>query len=61
MALFIAELAFDPELLGSVKLGILATSVVCAIGGLLALTWLTRPGKRRGPNPRRDHSREVGA
>ena len=46
MAIFIAELAFDIELLNSVKLGILATSIACATGGLLALLWLTRPDKR---------------
>ncbi len=46
MALFIAELAFGPALLDSVKLGVLAASVVSAIGGVLALRWLTVPGRR---------------
>lgn len=41
MALFIAELAFDPGLLNSAKLGILAASVVSAATGLGALIWLT--------------------
>lgn len=41
MALFIAELAFDPSLIGAAKLGILAASIVSAGCGLLALTWLT--------------------
>ncbi|MCG5480732.1 MAG: Na+/H+ antiporter NhaA [Ensifer alkalisoli] len=46
MALFIAELAFELELLNSVKLGVLGASVVSAALGLLALTWLTSPGRR---------------
>ncbi|MGO4625132.1 Na+/H+ antiporter NhaA [Ensifer sp. 2YAB10] len=46
MALFIAELAFEPELLNSVKLGVLGASVISAALGLLALTWLTSPGRR---------------
>jgi NhaA family Na+:H+ antiporter len=41
MALFIADLAFGSDLLNSVKLGILAASIVSAAGGLLALVWLT--------------------
>jgi NhaA family Na+:H+ antiporter len=41
MALFIAELAFDPALLDSIKLGIMSASVVSAVAGLLALIWLT--------------------
>lgn len=46
MALFIADLAFEPELLNSVKLGVLGASVVSAALGLLALTLLTSPGRR---------------
>lgn len=42
MALFIAELAFSPELLASAKLGILSASVGAATFGVLALLWLTR-------------------
>ncbi|SHN16822.1 Na+/H+ antiporter NhaA [Roseibium suaedae] len=48
MSLFIANLAFDQELLGAAKLGILTGSVVSAIIGLLALLWLvTRPNFNR--------------
>jgi Na+:H+ antiporter, NhaA family len=47
MALFIAELAFEPELLNSVKLGVLGASVTSAVLGVLALTWLTSPGRRQ--------------
>jgi Na+:H+ antiporter, NhaA family len=43
MSLFIADLAFDPALLASAKLGILAASLVSAICGLVALTWLSFP------------------
>jgi NhaA family Na+:H+ antiporter len=47
MALFIAQLAFGSDLLDSVKLGILAASIVSAAGGMLALVWLTaRSGSR---------------
>lgn len=46
MALFIAELAFDPGLLNSAKLGILAASVVSAAMGFLALVWLTSRGSQ---------------
>lgn len=46
MALFIADLAFEPELLNSVKLGVLGASVISAALGLLALTLLTSPGRR---------------
>ena len=42
MALFIADLAFDQELLGVAKLGILSASAVSAATGILALAWLTR-------------------
>jgi Na+/H+ antiporter NhaA len=45
MAIFIADLAFDDALLSSAKLGILAASVVAAVVGLLALTWLTSRGR----------------
>jgi NhaA family Na+:H+ antiporter len=47
MALFVAELAFGPDLLNSVKLGILAASVCSAAGGLFMLAWLTTPPGRR--------------
>jgi NhaA family Na+:H+ antiporter len=42
MALFIANLAFDPSLLDQAKLGILVASVLSAAGGLACLTWVTR-------------------
>lgn len=42
MALFIAGLAFDQDLLGAAKLGILSASAVSAVAGVLALAWLTR-------------------
>jgi NhaA family Na+:H+ antiporter len=41
MSLFIAELAFDPDLLVSTKLGILAASIVAGTCGVLALWRLT--------------------
>lgn len=41
MAFFIAELAFEPALLDSVKLGILGASIISAAAGFLALNWLT--------------------
>lgn len=41
MALLIAELAFEPSLLNSVKLGVLAASIVSATLGLSALRCLT--------------------
>lgn len=44
MALFIADLAFGPELLNSVKLGVLGASAVSAALGLLTLSWLTSAG-----------------
>ncbi|NKX65553.1 Na+/H+ antiporter NhaA [Labrenzia sp. 5N] len=48
MSLFIANLAFDPDLLGAAKLGILMGSAVSAVIGLLALLWLvTRPDFHR--------------
>lgn len=55
MALFIAQLAFAPELLNSSKLGILGASVVSGIGGLAALSWLTRgeSGCEKSPSSRR--------
>lgn len=43
MALFIAELAFDPALVGSVKLGVLGASLFAGTAGVVALVWLTRP------------------
>ena len=42
MALFIAELAFEPALMGSVKLGVMGASVVSAAAGFSALKWMTR-------------------
>jgi NhaA family Na+:H+ antiporter len=48
MALFIAELAFSPAHLNAAKLGILGASVVAGASGLLALLWLTPPGRRSG-------------
>lgn len=47
MALFIAELAFDPVSLVSAKLGIMAASIVAGACGLVALFFLTR--KRTSP------------
>jgi NhaA family Na+:H+ antiporter len=46
MALFIAELAFDSNLLTSAKLGILGASVGAGLCGVLALAWLTSPSRR---------------
>jgi NhaA family Na+:H+ antiporter len=46
MALFIAELAFDSALLGSVKLGIMGASLLAATAGVLALVWLTQAPPR---------------
>ena len=46
MALFIADLAFDAELLNSVKLGVLGASAISAILGLLILNWLTSAAAR---------------
>jgi NhaA family Na+:H+ antiporter len=40
MALFIAELAFEPALLISAKIGILAASVTAGAAGLFALYML---------------------
>ena len=47
MALFIADLAFDRELLVTAKIGILAASCVSAAAGLTALAWLTRASEPR--------------
>jgi NhaA family Na+:H+ antiporter len=49
MALFIANLAFSPDLLGEAKLGIFAASVVSAAAGLLLL----------GTSPRVVHHQRV--
>lgn len=46
MALFVAELAFEPVLLISAKMGILAASVTAGAAGLLALYLLSRREKR---------------
>jgi NhaA family Na+:H+ antiporter len=42
MSLFIAGLAFPPEMLDAAKFGILMASVVSASAGIMALAWLTR-------------------
>ncbi|HEX9628276.1 MAG TPA: Na+/H+ antiporter NhaA [Acidiferrobacterales bacterium] len=42
MALFIAHLAFSPDLIDSAKLGIFLASVVSAVAGVALLTWLSR-------------------
>lgn len=47
MAIFIADLAFAPELLASAKLGILGASSASAIGGLVVLAWLTSADKEK--------------
>lgn len=47
MALFIAELAFEGELLETAKLGILVASVVSAAGGLSLLAWIGHVGRRQ--------------
>jgi len=46
MALFIAELAFEPYLLNSVKLGVLGASVISAAAGFGALAYLTTSSRR---------------
>jgi Na+:H+ antiporter, NhaA family len=43
MALFIADLAFEPSLLNSAKLGVMVASVISAGAGFLALSWLAVP------------------
>jgi len=48
MALFIANRAFDAELLDSAKMGILLASVLSAAFGLSLLAWFTRRGGQRG-------------
>jgi len=50
MALFIANLAFSPELVNSAKLGILSASIVSALAGLLLLS----KGSARGNNANTD-------
>ncbi|MEL3892097.1 Na+/H+ antiporter NhaA [Ferrovibrio sp. MS7] len=45
MSLFIAGLAYGPNLLNSAKLGILVASAISGVCGLLALLWLTSPGR----------------
>lgn len=52
MALFIADLAFETELLNSVKLGVLGASLVSATLGTLVLTWLTPSGQTSAPSIR---------
>jgi NhaA family Na+:H+ antiporter len=42
MALFIANLAFSPDVIGQAKLGIFAASVVSAAAGLLLLSVSSR-------------------
>jgi len=46
MALFIANLAYGPELIGSAKLGIFLASIGSALAGLAVLAWGSR---RAGP------------
>lgn len=46
MALFIAELAFEPALLDSVKLGVMGASVISAAVGFMALILLTSARRR---------------
>jgi NhaA family Na+:H+ antiporter len=41
MALFIAGLAFGPDMLGAAKVGILGASAVAGTAGLPMLSWLT--------------------
>jgi NhaA family Na+:H+ antiporter len=49
MALFIANLSFDENLIGSAKLGIFLASVVSALAGLALLTCTTRASTRPVP------------
>jgi NhaA family Na+:H+ antiporter len=49
MSLFIAGLAYTPEMLNAAKLGILAGSICSAAIGILVLVWLTR-GKVASPD-----------
>ncbi len=49
MALFIAERAFDPAFLNTVKVGVLCASVISAALGFLALAGLTAFGRRSPP------------
>jgi NhaA family Na+:H+ antiporter len=41
MSLFIAGLAYEPDLLDAAKVGIFAASIVSAATGLLLLAWIT--------------------
>jgi NhaA family Na+:H+ antiporter len=43
MALFIADIAFSPDLINGAKLGIFLASVSSAIAGLAWLLWLSPP------------------
>lgn len=45
MSLFIAQMGFPASALASAKIGILTASVISAILGLIALTWLSSKGK----------------
>jgi NhaA family Na+:H+ antiporter len=49
MALFIANLAFDPSLINAAKLGILSASLVSAVAGIALLVWLSRRGMHSRP------------
>lgn len=49
MALFIANLAFDPSLINAAKLGILSASVVSAVAGMASLVWLSQRGWQSRP------------
>ena len=50
MALFIANRAFDADLLNSAKMGIFLASGLSAAFGLSLLGWFTRSERRRGAN-----------
>jgi NhaA family Na+:H+ antiporter len=51
MSLFIAELAYKPDLIGAAKLGILVASSVSAVTGLVLLYMLSRTPKRGCNSP----------
>ena len=47
MALFIANLAFNPSLINAAKLGILSASIASAMTGIAILVWLSPHEKKR--------------
>ncbi|HEU4740956.1 MAG TPA: Na+/H+ antiporter NhaA, partial [Meiothermus sp.] len=53
MSLFVAALGFAnaPALLDQAKLGVLASSVMAAIIGLLVVSWAARRGREGEQNP----------